>query len=105
MDSARLGGSRRAASSAFIPVKTGIQEALLKTVLPRQGECGRYQPVIAAPTELVPAEGGTGGPQSGERALETVCLFMLDARSTRRFPLMLLAWIPACARMTWVEGR
>src|SRR3990170_2036535 len=47
MDSARQGGSRRADSSPC-PVKTGIQEALPKTVLPRQAECGRYQPVIAA---------------------------------------------------------
>ena len=49
-------------AALVIPVKTGIQEALPKTVLPRQGECGRYhrviryQPVIAE--ELTPAEAG-----------------------------------------------
>ena len=47
---------------------------------------------------------GGGGPQSRERALETVCLFMLDARLIGRFPLMPLAWIPAYAGMTWVKG-
>jgi len=30
---------------------------------------------------------------------------MLNARLTRRFPLMPLAWIPAYAAMTLVEGR
>ena len=35
-----------ASGTCAITMKTGIQEALLKTVLPRQGECGRYQRVI-----------------------------------------------------------
>ena len=33
-------------AALVVPVKTGIQEALPKTVSPRQGGCGRYQPVI-----------------------------------------------------------
>src|SRR3990172_4771813 len=67
MDGARLGGPGRADSSPC-PVKTGIQEALPKTVLPRQGECGRgqrvirYQPVIAE--EPAPAEAGGRNPES-----------------------------------------
>src|SRR3972149_8292650 len=84
-----------------IPVKTGIQEALPKTALPRQGECGRYQRVIRPTCHCGGAcPRGGGGPQSRERELETGCLLMLDARLMGRFPLMQLAWIPACAAMT-----
>ncbi len=50
--------------------------------------------------EACPGEGRE--PQTREPALETVCLSMLDARLTRRCPLMPLAWIPACAGMTLV---
>ena len=83
-------------AALVVPVKTGIQEALLKTVLPRQGECGRYQrviryqPVIAE--EPAPAEAGGRNPES-EHWRPSV--FMLDARLIGRFPLMQLAWIPA----------
>ena len=93
MASARLGGSRRAASSAFIPVKTGIQEALPKTGFPDKQN--------ADDTNLSLRR----RPQSRKRALENVCLFVLDARLIGRFPLMPLAWIPAYAGMTLVEGR
>ena len=57
------------------------------------------QPVIAE--EPAPAEAGGRNPES-EHWRPSV--FMLDARLIGRFPLMQLAWIPACAGMTWVEG-
>src|SRR3972149_11751748 len=101
MDSARLGGSGRAYSSPCHsrengnpggPTKDRVTQTRRMRTIPIR-RCG----------EACPGEGRE--PQSRKRPLETVCLFALDARLTRRFPLMPLAWIPAYAGMTLVEGR
>src|SRR3972149_6300986 len=108
MDGARLAGSGRAATSPCHSRENGNPGSRTKGVLP-QTRATRTIPTCHC-GEACPGEGRE--PQSRERALETVCLFMLDARLIRRFPLMPLAWIPACAgmtlvvaEMTLVEGR
>src|SRR3990172_9128879 len=97
MDSARLSGSGRADSSPCPSRENGNPGGPTKDRVTRQGECGRnqrvirYQPVIAAKAAIQRAS-------VGDR------LYLLDARLMGRFPLMPLAWIPAYAGMTWVEG-
>src|SRR3990170_6067278 len=100
MDSARLGGSGRAYSSPCHCRENGNPRGPTKD---RVTQTSRMRTIPTCRCgEACPGEGRE--PQSRERALETVCLFMLAARLTRRFPLMPLAWIPAYAGMTFVEG-
>src|SRR3990172_2833162 len=101
MDSAKLAGSGRADSSPCHSRENGNPGGLAKD---RVTQTRRLRTIPTCHCgEACPGEGRE--PQSRKRALETGYLFMLDARFTRRFPLMPLAWIPAYAGMTLVEGR
>src|SRR3989304_10242285 len=98
MDSARLGGSGRTDSSPCHSRENGNPGRRTKCHVTPEKENADYTNLsLRAPRRR--------GPQSRERAFGTVCLFVLDARLIGRFPLMPLAWIPASAGMTLVEGR
>ncbi len=67
-------------------MKTGIEEALRKTVLPRQENADDTNLSSGPRRSSSPRKGGAGGRNPGERALETVRVFMLDARLDRTLP-------------------
>src|SRR3972149_6393141 len=101
MDGAKLAESGRADSSPCHSRENGNPGGPTKD---RVTQTRRLRTIpICRCGEACPGEGRE--PQSRERALETVCFFMLDARLIGRFPLMPLAWIPAYAGMTLLEGR
>src|SRR3989304_7649942 len=107
MDSARLGEPGRADSSPCHSRENGNPGGPTKDRVTQTRRMRTIPSCHSIPTchcgGAYPR--GGGGPQSRKRPLETVCLFALDARLTGHFPLMPLAWIPAYAGMTLVEGR
>src|SRR3972149_9823712 len=98
MDSAKLAGSGRADSSPCHSRENGNPGGLTKD---RVTQSRRMRTIPTCHCgEACPGEGRES--QSRKRALEAVCLFVLDARLIGRFPLMPLAWIPAYAGIVHV---